>query len=872
MQLAPGTRLGSYEIRSPLGAGGMGEVYRAFDTKLGREVAIKILGSGLRADPDRLTRFEREARVLASLNHSNIGAIYGLEEAAGVTGLVLELIEGETLADRLQLGPLPLPEALTVARQIGLALDAAHESGIIHRDLKPSNIKITPAGTVKVLDFGLAKLAAGDGTAGDDVDRAPTITSPAMTAAGIILGTAAYMSPEQARGLPLDKRADIWAFGCVLYELLTGRRPFAGATVSDTIAAILTREPDWHALPPDVPVTVRQVLSHCLEKDSRRRLRDIGDLRLETNAQSEAAAAPGGKVRAPVRVPAAWMAAVLGTCVVGVAVATYMWPTRAESPETRLQIVTPPSVNPTSFALSPDGRTVVFQATVADKTQLWVRPLGSESGQPLTGTENALLPFWSPDGRAVGFFADGKLKRVDIASSAVQTLADAPTPVGGSWNAAGVILFAPSTTSPLFRVPAIGGEPIAATRLDPPRAISHRFAQFLPDGRRFLVFVAGTAGNQGVYAGSLESTATQFLFAADSGAVFMAPDNLLFVRQATVLAQQIDMTTLSPVGEPTQVAHDVVFGSTLVGDAAISASAHRSLAYRVVDGNRTFTWFDRSGQPARTLGYAPSGLGTLSRLSRDGKTAAVERVVGENRDVWVLETERGMLRRVTADPGLDGGAVWSPDGNRLAFWSRRTGPQNLYLVGSRGGTDTLLLDSPENSFPQDWSPDGRLLLFVRESTKTATDLMAIPVAGGNQPLVVAGTSFEEEGGRFSPDGRWVSYQSNETGRMEVYIQSFPDSAEKWQVSTNGGTRSEWNANGKELFYLASDNRLMAVPVTLKGNPPRVEARAPVSLFAPRSGAQYAVSADGQRFLIDAPLADATLAPIGIVLDWAPTHK
>ena len=626
MTIGPGSRIGPYEVTSLLGEGGMGKVWRAHHAALKRDDALKVLPDDLASDPDRLARFQREAQVLASLNHPNIAHVYGLEQADGVQALVMELVEGTTLADRLAHGPLPLDDALPIARQIAEALDTAHEQGIVHRDLKPANVKLRPDGTVKVLDFGLAKLTGPDdpGSVGGvrrHLSNSPTLTSPAlMTRVGVILGTAAYMSPEQARGRPVDKRTDVWAFGCVLFEMLSGRRVFDGDDVTDTLASVVKTEPAWSALPATTPPAIRRLLERCLRKDPARRLRDIADARLDID---EALTEPTGTGRAGsvvtgtgARERRLWIAAMC-VAVVALAVMTAAYLRRGPpgAPEVRLQIVTPPGTL-TDFAMSPDGQTVVFAAATDGKTELWLRPLGAVTAQRLPATAGAEYPFWSPNGRSIAFFSDQKLKRVEIASGTIQTLADAPAARGGTWGD-GTILFAPANISPLRRIPARGGASVEATRLETPEHASHRLPAFLPDGRHFLFYVTGTAKVQGVYVGSLDSEPSRRLFESDSAAVFSAPDVLLFRRESALMAQRVDLRTFEPKGDPFAVAETVAVRPGMVGTIAVSGSSG-SFAYRpAVSAPRQFVWLDRAGNRIGTIGEPDDALtGPMATIAR----------------------------------------------------------------------------------------------------------------------------------------------------------------------------------------------------------------------------------------------------------------
>ena len=906
-RLTPGVRLGSYEVLAEIGAGGMGQVYRARDARLRREVALKILPPVFTTDPERLARFEREARLLAALNHPNIAAIYGVEEGPAEAGhyvraLILELVEGPTLAERLSHvgrvppsrgestrgGPagIPIDEALAIAKQIADALEAAHEKGIVHRDLKPANIKITPGGPLKVLDFGLAKLNA---PSDPNASQPPTITVGG-TREGVILGTAAYMSPEQARGQTVDKRTDIWAFGCVLYEMLTGRLAFPGHTTSDTIAAILEREPDWTALPGSTPPKVRDLLQRCVRKDPKRRLHDVADARIEIQ-DAEAKADPDATLVADPavihrnRARLAWIVAVLAVTVSLVALTVTIPSAFRPAPdasELRLEITTPPTTDPLSLALSPDGQKLVFVADSEGVSRLWLRELNAVSPRPLAGSDGAAFPFWSPDSRSIGFFADAKLKRLDLTGGAPQVLADVQIARGGTWNRDGVILFAPQTGTPIFRVSATGGEAVAVTTLDAPQPdqVGHRFPHFLPDGRHFLFHVVGSPQYRGVYVASLDEPGKQRLLDTETAAV-VASRHLFFVRQGTLFAQGFDMDRLELVGNPVSIAERVALATGL-NLAAVSSSAAGPLAYRTGDagGQRQFLWFDRSGKQVGHIGDPDPENPNHPQLSPDGQRVALNRTMNGNADIWLLETGSGVLSRFTFDRVLDAYPVWSPDMRRLAFGSgsgsNRTGGVDLYEKPVSGvGMEELLLATPQNKAPLDWSPDGRFLLYRVEPR--ASSLWALPMEGDEKPFPIVQTNFDERDGQFSPDGRWIAYVSNESGRYEIYVQSFPGRGGKWQMSANGCAQVRWRRDGKELFCIGLDGRLIAVPFQVGSDGQTVEPSSPVALFATRipggaiQGAfnhQYAVSLDGQRFLINSQIATPA-SPITLVLNWEP---
>ena len=868
MTLQPGTRLGPYEVLSAIGAGGMGEVYRAHDTKLRRDVALKVIPDAFALDPDRLARFKREAEVLASINHPHIAAIYGFEDSGDTHALVLELVGGDTLADRIARGAIPLEEALAIGRQICEALEAAHEQGIVHRDLKPANIKITADGVVKVLDFGLAKLAAEGGTANHaDPAASPTITSPAMmTGVGVILGTAAYMAPEQAKGRQADKRSDIWAFGCLLYEMLTGRASFEGENVPDILSKVLQRDPDWTRVPPNVPTSVHRLMRLCLEKDPKKRRQAAGDVRIDIDqALAEASpAAPSVRTRGPLPARLAWISsAVALTAALAIPAAIHL----RETPpaEMRLQIVTPPTRLPLHFALSPNGRYIVFAASESstDATQrLYLRALDKTDAQPMAGTDGATYPFWSPDSRSVGFFASGSLKRVDISGGPAQMLAPTPAPQGGAWHTDGTILYAPNTVSPLLRIPASGGESVAVTRLDSPRQLGHVRPSFLPAGRQFLFYATGEPDVSGIYLGSLGGPESTRLTAADSHGEYLPPDRLAFVRQGDLVVRPLDAARAELTGDPATVIPSV---------GAFSIAATGMLAYRAGDTSRTsMSWFDRTG---KALGQAPAPLNG-PELSPDESRVTGDRTVQGNRDVWIEDLVRGGLTRFTFHAAVDGFPIWSPDGSQVIFESTRNGTFDLWIKPSNGAAEEqLLLESPDTEWPLSWSQDGRFLLFQRSDLKTQWDLWALPMTGADRtPIVVANTSFTERMGQFSPDGRWVAYETNESGRQEIVAQRFPEAGAKWQVSTGGGIAPRWRADGREIYFIAPDGKMMAVPITMTGS--TFEAGKTEALFSSQIvpqpfKAQYTVSGDGRFLINNLTEEQSSASPITLILNWKP---
>jgi serine/threonine protein kinase len=887
-----GKTIGPYEIRSALGAGGMGEVYRARDSRLGRDVALKILPETLARDPDRLARFRREAQVLASLNHAHIGAIHGLEDLDGVPVLVLELVEGPTLADRIVEGRIPVREALDVARQIAEALEAAHEHGIVHRDLKPANIKLRDDGAVKVLDFGLAKLV---GPAIDDVGRvlpsgpagsqeqdpayavsqSPTMTSPAMTRIGVILGTASYMSPEQARGRVVDRGADIWAWACVLFEMLAGAQAFGGADITEVIAAVVRGEPDWSRLPVETPDGVGRLLRRCLEKDPKRRLADMRDARFALeDAQSDVQRAPPSPSASNRRERLLWAGALL-LCLAGAA--AVLWradtgPVPGPAKEMRVEITTPPTTDLVSVAISPDGEKLVYVASSNGRPMLWLRSLVSGEARSLAGTDGASFPFWSPNSRSIGFFANERLYRIDIDGGSLRALTSAPVGAGATWSREGVILFTMVPDAPIARVSDAGGE--AAFVPGPARGGGgNRFPQFLPDGRHYLYYVAETA-TRGVYVGTLDGPERRRLFDADAAAVFVPPGQILFVRAGTLLAQGFDAATLALEGDAASLAMGIAVDTA--GAPAVSASAVGSIVYRIGSSNRQrqLVWLDRSGVQIGEA-FPPDSASPLNpSLSPDGRQLALNRIIGGNADLWLVDLERrGALTRVTDAPTPDIDPVWSPDGKRLVYAGMVQGNFDLLERSPTTASDqSVLLTSPLAEVPLDWSRDGQFVLYRKQDPSTGIDVWALPMKGDRTPIPVARTSADERTAQFSPDGRWVAYESNESGRYEIYLQRFRGPETKTVVSTDGGIQPRWGPDGRELFYVAPDARLMVVPLRLQaaGN---IEPASPMPLFQTRvngtptggSGVEYAISNDGKRFLMNT-LVEQTAAPITLILN------
>jgi len=884
MRVEPGSRVGAYEIVSPLGAGGMGVVYRARDTRLGRDVALKFLPADFAEDPERHARFEREAKLLASLNHPHIAVLFGLEHLDGQHALAMELVEGEGLDERIGRGPIPVEEAVAIALQIADALEAAHEKGIVHRDLKPANVRVRPDGTVKVLDFGLAKAWEGSAS-GSDIGNSPTITAH-HTRAGVILGTAAYMSPEQARGKPVDRRADIWAFGCVVLEMLTGSRTFGGDTVTDVIAAVVTRDPDWSALPAGMSPRVVQALKRCMEKDPRRRFRDIGDVRFELE---EGMRAGGGVPDAPAPIAAAATPAVpawrraLPWALSGVfAAAAIAGVLAARRPHPAVKIVRFQIANPESLSdvgtpkVSPDGRWIAFNATdEKGATQVWIRALEDLEAHPMAGTDGATRPFWSPDSRFLGFVAGGKLKKIPIAGGPPQTLADTATGSDGTWSASGVILFDGSTSDPIERVAATGGTPQPLVSPDREKGITQvAWPHFLPDGNHFLYMAEGKkAGERFLMVGAVDGRESgRKLADVGSLAQYAPPGYLLYVREDALLAQPFDAGSLRVTGEAVPLAEHL--GPSGVGLADFSVSDEGTVVYRSGwTARRRLVWTDRAG---KSLGDAdqPAVFGD-SALSPDGRTLAItiDDPGSHNRDIWLRDLQRGVTSRFTFDPAEDGSPVFSPDGKTIVFSSTRNGgAPDLYQAPAAGnGEATLLYKTGETVIAQEWSRDGRWLAFNRLGAKTGWDVWALAMNGpdrGKAVPVVQGPFFELRPS-FSPDARWLAYQSNESGRPEIYVQPFPGPGGKWQVSSAGGVEPVWSGDGREILYVSASSKLVAVPVSAGAT---FSAGQPKDLFDVRPHAillrnRWLANREATRFLFLEAEGSARALPMTVVLNW-----
>jgi serine/threonine protein kinase len=857
-----GKTLGHYKIVEHLGRGGMGEVYLADDTILDRKVALKFLPDIFTGDPERMARFEREAKLLASLNHPNIAAIYGLEQADGKRFLIMEYVKGETLQAKIGKGALPLEEALALCRQIAEGLEAAHEKGVIHRDLKPANVMITTEEKVKILDFGLAKALLDEKTSVDS-SQSPTITE-AMTRPGVVLGTAAYMSPEQAKGKAVDKRADIWAFGCILYECLTAKRVFEEETVTETLAAVIKEPPDLER----IPAKTRFLLRRCLEKDPKKRLRDIGEAMVLIEAFPESALEPT-TVKRPKLL---WIWAAAATLLVlALAAPAFLYFHSREPSEARVFDITVPRMpSEYSMAISPNGRWIVFTAFSSGSIPcLFVRNISSVTPAPIEGTEGAIFPFWSPDSQSIGFFAGGTLKRVAVSGGSPQDVCPVGKPIGGTWNTDGVIVF--SDYPILRRVTAEGGESIPITALDRSRKeFAHVLPHFLPDGHHYLyVASSGTASRHDIYLRSI-STKKQIRLLNARKAVYAEPGYLLFQRDKTLFAQPFDPDKLEFSGEPLSIAENLLFSNELHGSADFGVAETGLLVYRsaAVESGFQFVWFDRTGKQLGPAGE-PSTLGPAFDLSPDGKSIAGPRYDSATKsdDIWKLEWERDLATRLTFDPALDVCVAWSPDGLRIGFSSNRNGNMDIFVKDATGmGEETVLVDSAEDEWLKDWSKDGQ---YIAYGSTNQEGVCILPLFGDRKPFSILQSPFALNMPSFSYDVKWLAYNSDESGIPQVYVTSFPATDQRRQVSISGGAQPRWKDDGKELYYLSLDGKMTAVDI---GSNAGIEAGKPHILFdtgliVDPTNNQYEVTADGRRFLVLKPLGKAASIPITVVVDW-----
>src|SRR6266536_3042926 len=890
MTFAPGTKLGRYEIRSKVGEGGMGEVYLARDEKLNRDVAIKVLPATFSQDAARLRRFEQEAQATSALNHPNILAVYDVGTHDGAPYVVSELLEGETLRQRLGGTALGQRRAIEYALHIAHGLAAAHEKGIVHRDLKPDNIFITKDERVKILDFGLAKLTQGDATQSEtDIP-----TRRVNTDRGVVMGTAGYMSPEQVKGRPVDHRSDIFSLEAILYEILSGRRAFHGESAAETMSAILKEDPpDLSETNQRISPALERLVNHCLEKNPEERFHSARDLAFALDALSGSVAVSGQALTAidaltarsritkhlPWIVAGALALALLVT--IPFAISSFrQTPARANVIRASINQPENASFLPRSqFAVSPDGLRIVFVVRPpGGKQLLWIRPLGALAAQQLAGTEDATYPFWSPDSRFIGYFAQSKLKKIEASGGPPQTICDAPNGRGGTWNRDGVIVFARDNYSPLYRVAASGGAATPVTKLDDSKLqATHRWPWFLPDGHHFL-FRSGTTSsasqkeNNGIYLGSLDSTEQRLILRVDTTPAY-ASGYLLFVRDNTLMAQPFDEKTFQLTGEAVPVAEQVQFDFSL-SRAAFSVSQNGVLVSQsgTALADRELLWYERDGKQTGSAGMP--ALYSQPHLSPDGQrlAMAIFDLKAGSPDIWIYEMSRDVPVRFTFDPDFDASPIWSPAGSRIVWGSNRKGHYDLYQKLSSGaGNDEVVLETEENKTATSWSADGRFIAFTSTNIKgnTQNDIWILPLFGDRKPFPFLQTQANEIDAQFSPDGRWVAYTSDESGTNQVYIAPFPAAGGKWQVSRSGGTESRWRGDGKEIFFLSPDNKLMAVTVNPKDS--SLEVANAETLFevhpANPPGYHYDVTSNGKRFLVDTTI-EGNSTPLALVVNCA----
>jgi eukaryotic-like serine/threonine-protein kinase len=854
MSLSPGTRLGPYEITGPLGVGGMGEVYRARDARLNRDVAVKTLPAAFADDATRLARFEREAQALAALSHPNIAAIYGLEESGGARALVMELVEGQTLSERIAAGPIPLEEALAIARQIADALEAAHEKGIIHRDLKPANIKLTPEGKVKVLDFGLAKAFDPQTASGNNPNLANSTTlTLESTTAGVILGTAAYMSPEQARGKSVDKRADIWAFGVVFYEMLTGRSTFEGETVSDTLAGVLRADIDWRLLPATTPPAVRRLVEHCLQRDPKRRLRDIGDAWIEIDSPAAAAPTPALVAPAPSRrMP--WIAAGVAALVAlaGIAWGILRKPAAVAGPVVRWTYSQEKPI--LGVSLSRDGSRLAFMEISGNALSFAVRMMDQFDAKPIAGTETSYLPVFSPDGQWIAFafgLSDFKLKKIAVTGGTPITLCDVPgEPFGLAWGDDGNIVF--STSKGLMRVSSSGGTPETVTTVDSKKGeAAHRWPNVLP-GSRAVVFSIQSGQSSQVAVLDLKNRAIRILVPNGSSPRYIPTGHLVYYRVGTLFAAPFNASKLEITGPEAPVVEHV--SSTIADGGDYTISDNGLLVYvggsSIGGGGKTIlNWADRKGV-LQALSE-PSEWGT-GRLSPDASHVANSIRTGNTEDIWTYDLVRRTPTRLTFE-GTNSFPIWSPDGRWIAFSGTIAQKPGLYRVAAdASGKPELLLQTDVFAIANSWSPDGKTIVYSQAGADKKNHLWSVAIPGG-KPVQLHESAFSEHEGAVSPDGRWLAYGAYDSGAEEVYVQPFPGPGAKTRISTQGGQRPRWSRDGKELFYwtYGADRQLMGVAVH---SGPAFGVGLPQSLFKLPAGTTWDVAPDGKRFLVETPLA------------------
>ena len=879
MSLTAGTRLGPYEILAPIGAGGMGEVYRAKDTRLGRDVAVKVLSAHLSSSEEVRQRFEREAKTISQFSHPHICSLYDVGREGETDFLVMEFLEGESLADRLGKGSLPTEQILRYGIEIADALDKAHRQGIVHRDLKPGNVMLTKTG-VKLLDFGLAKPLSAAGArpvSGASVMATEAQVSQPLTERGTVLGTFQYMAPEQLEGGEADARSDIFAFGAVLYEMATGKKAFTGKSQASLIGSILRDDPpSIIEAAPMIPPALNRIVKTCLAKDPEDRFQTAHDAKLQLEWIAEGGSQAG--LPAPVvarrknREKLAWTVAAAGILVA--AVATFGYLRRAPRPPrlVRFDIATPEDVlSIDAPRVSPDGRYVAFNATdTTGKTMVWLRAFDSLAPRPLPGTEGATRPFWSPDSKFLGFMADGKLKKIDISGGPSQKVCDAPSGSDGTWSPEGVILYDGRATDPIYRVSAAGGAPVVEVKADPAqKTAAVGWPEFLPDGRHYLYMAMAAKAEDSIYRiGSLDSKESKAVVPAQTFITYAPPGYLLFVRDRTLVAQPFDAKAMKTTGEPVPLAERI--GIDAVGLARFSVSREGTLAYRTGEAGSRLLWVDRSGKELGTVGDI--GESRNPTLSPGGERLAFNLADPRTSiaDVWVRDLARGSNSRLTFGATNQTAPVWSPDGTRIVYRADRNGPSDLVVKAADGtGEETVLLKGDVLTVPTDWSRDGRYIAYSQFARDTGTDIWVLPTFGDRKPILVLKTPFNESNAVFSPDARFIAYSSNESGRNEIYVRSFPGPGGKWQVSTAGGSEPHWSADGKEITFRAPDQKVMASEVR-EGT--AFEAGVPKALFLGRfepsnSRNRYVPAADGQRFLLVAPLGRDAMAPTSVVLNW-----
>ena len=882
MVIAAGTRLGPYEILTPLGSGGMGEVYKARDPRIGREVAVKILPSEYCNDPDRLRRFELEARAAGMLNHPNILAILDVGTGSHSPYLVSELLDGETLRDKIRLGPIPGRKAMDYAIQLSHGLAAAHERNIVHRDLKPENIFVTKDGRIKILDFGLAKLVlpeAGNGEA-SQLETGVVESKP-----GIVLGTVGYMSPEQVRGLPSDQRSDIFAFGAILYEMLTAKRAFQGQTAADTLSAILQKDPpEMSQFVPDVSPALQRVIHRCLEKDPEQRFHSAHDLgfALESLSVSSATMAAARDVPRNYASLYRWMH---GSITFLLACATVFLGIKflrpAPSSQSLVQaLITPPpnsSFQPFSemgMALSPDGKIQAFVAITNGRKALWLRRLDETTATQLAGTEGAIYPFWSPDSRRIGFFADGKLKKIEITGTTPDIVCDAPQGRGGSWSHLGTILFAPKVNGLIYQVPSSGGEPKAVTTLMDKTGDDHRWPCLFPDGNHFL-FSRNLI--QELWLGNMDTGQSRLLMQNCSNATYVPPGYIVFSRNGILLAQAFDEKKNELQGAAFPILKEKILYYAPKTLAGFSVSSNGILSYMADETVPTqLTWVDRTGRKLSTMGE--KGFYQSLRLSPDNKRISMIRVdpdVTSARDLWIYEIDRQSSTRFTFQKRYYYSPFWSADGQTIYYGSTSTvNSGDIFSKSSDGsGAEQIIFGDALFKRPTDISTDGKYLAYYAQDADSSSDIWILPLTAGAKPLPYLRTPFTEWDGQFSPDGKWIAYVSDESGRREIYVQSFPTGKGKWQISTAGGVYPLWARSGNELFFSTLDDVLTAVAITTS---PSIAIGQSTALFQIPHGAPYAesddifsyeVSADGQRFLLNKPTESMRPSYITLALNW-----